>query len=62
MESYYSMTHDAFMNLIGFNYIYPVVAYEYQTICNTALNFGYEVIAILPDGVIYKIITHKEII
>ena len=59
--NYYSMTHDFFMNLIGFNYVYPMPADEYQMICNLALNFNYEVIAILSDGVVYKLITQNII-
>jgi len=52
------MTHENFMQIIGLNYSYPVnSSWEYQGICNAALNVNYEVIAILSDGVVYRMIT-----
>jgi hypothetical protein len=57
MNNYYNMPHENFMNLIGLMYSYPITSsWQYQGVCNAALNSNYEVVAILSDGVVYRMI------
>ena len=47
--------HEIFQQMIGVTYATPVTkAWNYAEICRTAREAGYEVMAILEDGVVYK--------
>ena len=55
MEQVTSVNHEIFQSMICFNYSYPVTThYEYQSIYNRALDYNFEIIAILHDGIVYK--------
>ena len=60
-DYYYNATHEVFISMIGLHYVYPLpTAYNYANICNSAINAGYEVVAMLHDGVVYKYTPEKE--
>ncbi len=60
-DYFHNATHEVFRAMIGFNYIIPVVtAWDYSLICNTAAPVGFDVLAILEDGVVYKSIPQQK--
>ena len=52
---YHNVKHGVFISMIGLNYVYPIIdSWTYSNICNAAIESGYEIVAILHDGVVYK--------
>ena len=52
-------THDIFRGLIKYNYEIPHDTYSFSVLYNTALNFGYKIVAVYEDGVVYRVVQYE---